>query len=127
MRTSLTLSAILAAAILLLGMWTEGRTCEVARQYMSAAEEIQTLIQMDEWDRAAQATESYWASWQKTLPWLQTLVVHEDADQVSMALRRLAAGIGARDLSLALEGCAELREHAEHLHHRDALKLGTIL
>jgi hypothetical protein len=48
-------------------------------------------------------------------------------DAVTSALKKIEAGISSRELSLCLEACAELGEHAEHLYHRDALTLGNVL
>lgn len=65
--------------------------------------------------------------WKQKVPWLQTLINHDDVDAVTTALKKIEAGISSRELPLCLEACAELGEHAEHLYHRDALTLGNVL
>ena len=93
----------------------------------SAAEELQVMIAAQQWQRADETIQAYMSSWTKTVPWLQTLINHDDADDVTLALKRLQAGIKAQDVPLCLESCAELRESAEHLYHRDAFTPGNVL
>ena len=70
---------------------------------------------------------AYLSSWEETIPWLQVLINHEDIDDVTLALERLQAGILAQEQGACYEACAELRENARHIFHRDAFTLGNVL
>ena len=100
MKTGVWISLILLALTIGLGVWSGEEVRALSEEYAASAEE---------------------------LPWLQTLINHDDVDAVTTALKKIEAGISSRELSLCLEACAELGEHAEHLYHRDALTLGNVL
>ena len=98
-----------------------------ADRYVSAAEELLILTENEEWQRAGETVESYIGSWEQTVPWLQTLINHDDTDSVTAALAQLRAGIRAQEQAMCYEACAMLRENARHLYHRDAFTLGNVL
>ena len=127
MRTSVMVALTLLMAVILAGTLTEGHMERLASRYISAAEELQALTQQENWQRAGEVVESYIRDWRDRVPALQTLINHEDADEVTLALMTLQAAIEAQDKAGCLMACAELREHAEHLHHRDALNWGNVL
>lgn len=127
MRTSLWIAIVLLAITLGSGLYTAHRVEALSERYLSAAEELQVMTAAQQWQRADETVQAYMSSWTKTVPWLQMLINHDDADDVTLALKRLQAGIKAQDVPLCLESCAELRESAEHLYHRDAFTPGNVL
>ena len=127
MRTNLWVSLGLLAIVIVFGVWSSSTMDSLSQRYISAAEELLTLTQGEQWQRADEVTGAYRERWEETSAWLQMLIVHEELDAVDMALKRIHAGIRAQDQSLCYEGCAELRENAEHLSHRDAFTLGNVL
>ena len=127
MRTNLWVSLGLLAIVIVFGVWSSSTMDSLSQRYISAAEELLTLTQGEQWQRADEVTGAYRERWEETSAWLQMLIVHEELDAVDMALKRIHAGIQAQEQSLCYEGCAELRENAEHLSHRDAFTLGNIL
>lgn len=127
MRTNFWVAVALLAIVIAFGLWETTTMSGVANRYISAAEELQALIRDEQWQRADEVVSAYRERWDESGSWLQTLVIHEELDAVDMALRRIHAGVEARDQSLCGEGCAELREYAEHLYHRDAFTLGNVL
>ena len=127
MRTSFVISLVLLVLTIGGGVWTQSRTGQMAERYISAAEELWVLAEKEEWARADMTAEAYLQSWRDVTPWLQILINHEDIDDVSLALERLLAAIAAKDQGSCYEACAELRENAGHIFHRDALTLGNVL
>lgn len=127
MRTGLWISIALLCATIALGCWEEHKTKQLSQQYISAAEELHTLSEMEDWSRASQVSAAYMERWQQTVPWLQTLINHEDIDDITLALGQLKAAITAKDQSACFSACAELKENARHIHHRDAFTLGNVL
>ncbi|MBQ4580705.1 MAG: DUF4363 family protein [Clostridia bacterium] len=127
MRTGLWISLLLLGATLALGWWEACENRELSRRYVSAAEELRTLTDMEDWTRAADVVTDYIEDWQHTVPWLQILINHEDIDDVTLALVRLQSAIRAQEKSACYEACAELKENARHIYHRDALTLGNVL
>lgn len=127
MRTSLVIALVLLAAIIAGGMWAEQHTAGLADRYVSAAEEIRIMTEKNDWPRAQETVSAYIASWQDTTLWLQILINHDDIDDVTLALMRLQAAVAVQDPALCQELCAELREDAQHIHHRDAFTLGNVL
>jgi len=99
----------------------------LSRRYVSAAEELHTLSEMQDWPRAADVIAAYIDDWQRTVPWLQILINHEDIDDVTIALVKLQSAIRAQEQSACFEACAELKENARHIYHRDAFTLGNVL
>lgn len=127
MRTNLIIALILLLLTIGGGLLEEAETRMLSRRYESAALELHVMAEKQEWVRAAETAEAYLADWKKTVPWLQILINHEDIDDVSLALERLQAAIAAREQGSCYEACAELRENARHIHHRDAFALGNVL
>lgn len=127
MRSGLRISLALLAVVIVCGVMNIRVTKDISTRYVSAAEELRTLVQAGDWERAGQTVEAYHQTWKDTLQWLQMLINHNDGDEVSRALERIEAGIQAQDAATCLEGCAELREAAEHIYHRDAFTLGNVL
>ena len=127
MRTSMWVAAILLAIVIAFGVWSSNMMDGLSARYISASEELLILTQDGDWQRAAETAQAYREQWDGVSSWLQMLIVHEELDAVDIALKRIQAGIRAQDTSLCYEGCAELRENAEHLSHRDAFTLGNVL
>lgn len=127
MRTSLCIALVLLAVTIGSGLVTAGEIENLSARYVSAAEELRLMAQHGEWQRAEETVSAYIETWEDTVPVLQTLINHEDADGVTLALVRLRAGIQAQELGICYEACAELHENAKHLYHRDAFTLGNVL
>ncbi|MBQ2952648.1 MAG: DUF4363 family protein [Clostridia bacterium] len=127
MRTSLAIAVALLLAVAIAGTLSSGAMHALSQRYAGAAEELRELVRQEEWDRAADCAAAYLAEWRGRLPALQTLINHEDTDDVTLSLVTLEAGIAAQDRAGCLEACAQLREQALHLYHRDAFTLANVL
>lgn len=127
MRTSLMISLVLLALTIGAGLWAEKQTDILSQRYVSAAEELRIMAEKSDWQRARETAAAYMASWMDAKPWLQVLINHDDIDDVTLALTRLQAAIEAEEQAACYEICAELRENAGHIHHRDAFTLGNVL
>lgn len=127
MRTSLIISLVLLVGTIGGGILEEGETRMLSDRYVSAAQEIRIMAETAEWTRAAETVAAYLTDWQETVPWLQILINHDDIDDVTLALERLQAAIRAQDQGSCFEACAELKENARHIFHRDAFTLGNVL
>lgn len=127
MKTNLWVAMALLVIVIAFGVWSAGLMSGLSARYISASEELLLLTQDQQWQRADEVVSAYRESWNDISEWLQMIVIHEELDAVDIALKRVHAGIRAQDQSLCYEGCAELRENAEHLWHRDAFTLGNVL
>lgn len=127
MRTNFWVAIALLVVVIAFGLWATGTVKSLSDRYISASEELLTLTRDEQWERAGETVQAYRDSWKQTDTWMQMMIVHEELDAVDIALKRIHAGIDAQDQSLCYEACAELREYAEHLFHRDAFTLGNIL
>ena len=127
MRTSLCIAVALLAATILAGTMTENAMRRVSDRYVSAAEELRSLTQQGQWERAAEVVETYLTDWRGQVSMLQMLINHEDTDAVTLSLLLLRAAIEAQDVPGCLAACAQMRENAQHLHHRDAFTLANVL
>lgn len=85
------------------------------------------MAEKQEWARAAETAAAYLDTWRETVPVLQTLINHEDTDSVTLSLLQLQAAIRAEDMAGCFTACAELRENARHLYHRDGFTLANVL
>ncbi len=121
------IAVALVVVVALSGVVTSGVMQGLSERYAGAAEELWTLTAAEDWERAAEAAAAYLMDWRSLLPTLQTLINHEDTDNVTLALVHLQAAIAAQDTAGCLAACAELRENAEHLYHRDAFTLANVL
>ena len=127
MRTNLVIALLLLALTIVGGMMAQMQTSTLSERYVSAAEELCILAEKEEWSRAAEVVSTYRDDWRRTTTWLQMLINHEDIDDVTLALDRLQAAIDAKEQGSCYEACAELRENARHIYHRDAFTPGNVL
>lgn len=127
MRTSLWIALLLLAVMIGGGIASGNAVKSQSDRYISAAMELEALVEEDKWARAQEIAAAYLKTWEDTVPWLQMIIDHEDIDAVSLALEHLIAGLGQKEKASCLMICAELREHAHHLYHRDAMTLSNIL
>ena len=127
MRTSLFIALVLLALVIGGGVLEEMETEILCERYTSAAEELRVMAEKSDWNRAQETVNAYMTDWEDTASWLQLLINHEDIDDVTLALVRLEAAIAAQEQAGCFEACAELKENARHIHHRDAFTLGNVL
>lgn len=127
MRTKLWIALALLMLTIAGGVLEQMETRRLSERYVSAAEELQIMAEKQEWPRAAETAAAYIEKWERTVPWLQILINHEDIDDVTLALEHLQASIKAREQADCYAACAELKENARHIHHRDAFTLGNVL
>ena len=127
MRTSLIISLALLILVIGGGMLEEMETEILSARYVSAAEELQVMAEKSDWGKAKETVTAYMRDWEDTASWLQLLINHEDIDDVTLALEHLQAAIEAKEQGACFEACAELKENARHIYHRDAFTLGNVL
>ena len=127
MRTNLVIALLLLACTIVGGVLAQMQTGILSERYVSAAEELRILTDKAEWPRAEEVASAYREDWQRTVSWLQMLINHDDIDDVTLALDRLQAAISAREQGSCFEACAELKENARHIYHRDAFTVGNVL
>ena len=127
MRTNMVIALLLLALTVGGGMMAQRQTGKLSQRYVSAAEELKILTEKGEWRRAKETVSAYRADWQRTARWLQMLINHDDIDDVTLSLDRLEAAICLQEAAGCLEICAELRENARHIYHRDAFTWGNVL
>lgn len=127
MRTSLFIALVLLALVIGGGVLEEMETEILCERYTSAAEELRVMAEKSDWNRAQETVNAYMTAWEDTASWLQLLINHEDIDDVTLALVRLEAAIATQEQAGCFEACAELKENARHIHHRDAFTLGNVL
>ncbi|MDD6051026.1 MAG: DUF4363 family protein [Clostridiales bacterium] len=127
MRTSLWIAIALLVVTICASLLEVAETRGLSQRYVSASEEILVMVEKQDWARAAETVAAYLESWEQTVPWLQILINHDDIDDVTLSLMRLEAGIRAGEKATCYEACAELKENARHIHHRDAFTLGNVL
>lgn len=127
MRTSLFIALVLLVMVIGGGVLEEMETEILCERYTSAAEELRVMAEKADWNRAQETVDAYMTDWEDTASWLQLLINHEDIDDVTLALVRLEAAVSAHEQAGCFEACAELKENARHIHHRDAFTLGNVL
>ena len=127
MRTSWVISLVLLVLTVAAGCYEETETRQLSERYVSASQELKIMAEIQAWPRAQETIDAYKASWQQIVPWLQILINHDDIDDVTLSLERIQATIEAQDLASCIEACAELKENARHIFHRDAFTLGNVL
>lgn len=127
MRTGMIIAIVLLVVVLVGSVLTANLTYQVSQRYVAASRELLTMVESDQWERAAATLVAYQETWQETLSWLELLVHHDDTDDVTLAMARLEAGIRTKDLPLCVSSCNELQEDARHIYHRDAFALNNVL
>lgn len=127
MRTNWVVTLALLVVVLCGCIWLSQRAETVSQHFADAAEEMRALTQAQDWGNAALQLRALQQEWEATLPWLQMQLNHEDADDLTLAMRALEAGILTRNAPMCALGCAQMEESARHLYHRDAFTWANIL
>ncbi len=92
-------------------------TCELTRQ----------AIRAEDYALAAERTEDMQRDWLNRRERLRLLIDHPDIDEVTQAIKALAAALEAEEKGDALTQTALLDEALRHLSHRDDPTLSNII
>ena len=115
MKTGVWISLILLALTIGLGVWSGEEVRALSEEYVASAEELRTLAEAENWAGAEAALQKCQSVWKQKVPWLQTLINHDDVDAVTTALKKIEAGISSRELLVLVLvlGLVLLREMAK--------------
>lgn len=119
MRMRLILSVALPVCILLLGTGVLLYTRSVSLAFEEPVAQIETLARSSLYADIPPHLDALDALWEKKRPMLQLFIDHHAIDNVSLELLTLRAAAEARSMPDTLAAAAQLREHAQHLLHRD--------
>lgn len=92
MKTGVWISLILLAMTIGLGMWSGEEVRALSEEYVASAEELRTLAEAENWAGAEAALQKCQSVWKQKVPWLQTLINHDDVDAVTTALKKSKQG-----------------------------------
>ena len=101
MKTGVWISLILLALTIGLGVWSGEEVRALSEEYAASAEELRTLAEAENWTGAEAALQKCRNVWKQKVPWLQTLINHDDVDAVTTALKKIEAGINIESLLIA--------------------------
>ena len=93
MKTGVWISLILLALTIGLGVWSGEEVRALSEEYVASAEELRTLAEAENWAGAEAALQKCQSVWKQKVPWLQTLINHDDVDAVTTALKKIEAGM----------------------------------
>lgn len=88
MKTGVWISLILLALTIGLGVWSGEEVRALSEEYAASAEELRTLAEAENWTGAEAALQKCRNVWKQKVPWLQTLINHDDVDAVTTALKK---------------------------------------
>lgn len=92
MKTGVWISLILLAMTIGLGVWSGEEVRALSEEYVASAEELRTLAEAENWAGAEAALQKCQSVWKQKVPWLQTLINHDDVDAVTTALKKSKQG-----------------------------------
>ena len=127
MRMRLILSVALPVCILLLGTGVLLYTRSVSLAFEEPVAQIETLARSSLYADITPQLDALDALWEEKRHMLQLFIDHHAIDNVSLELLTLRAAAEARSMPDTLAAAAQLREHAQHLLHRDLPLLENIL
>lgn len=119
MRMRLVLCLVLPVCILLLGTGVLFYTRSVSLALQEPIEQIETLARSSLYADITPRLDALDALWAQKRDMLQLFIDHHAIDNVSLQLLSLRAAVQARSMPDTLTAAAQLREHAQHLLHRD--------
>lgn len=88
MKTGVWISLILLALTIGLGVWSGEEVRALSEEYAASAEELRTLAEAENWAGAEASLQKCQSVWKQKVPWLQTLINHDDVDAVTTALKK---------------------------------------
>ena len=88
MKTGVWISLILLAMTIGLGVWSGEEVRALSEEYAANAEELRTLAEAENWAGAEASLQKCQSVWKQKVPWLQTLINHDDVDAVTTALKK---------------------------------------
>jgi hypothetical protein len=119
MRLRLLLCILLPLFILSLGAGVLGYTRSVSLALQQPLAQAEALVVRGQYAEASALVKTLDALWEEKGGFLQLFVDHNAIDDVSLELIALRAGIDSHSAPAALLALGRLREHAQHLLHRD--------
>ena len=88
MKTGVWISLILLALTIGMGVWSGEEVRALSEEYAASAEELRTLAEAENWAGAEASLQKCQSVWKQKVPWLQTLINHDDVDAVTTALKK---------------------------------------
>lgn len=119
MRLRIVLCLALPVCILALGTGVLLYTRSVSDALQEPIEQLETLARSSLYEDMTPQLDALDALWAQKRSVLQLFIDHEAIDNVSLELLALRAAVQSRSMPDALLAAARLREHAQHLLHRD--------
>lgn len=124
MRTNI---AMIVLALLLVAMCSVciGRMAHRAQELTSCAQAAADALPNDP-ETTRQRLAEFESLWQKTEPHWQFIAIHEDLEEVSLALRETQDALLTDDLSAAKAACDRISEAVETILHKELPTPGNI-
>lgn len=127
MKTALLTILAITLTLALLGGVSADITRRASEAFYKEARALEAMILGEDWAALEIKSHELENSWQPVREQLELWIDHRDTDEVTLALRRLRAGLLLKDQALAMDAAAQLMEAAHHLYHRDALRLTNLI
>lgn len=119
MRLRIVLCLALPVCILALGTGVLLYTRSVSDALQEPIEQLETLARSSLYEDMTPQLDALDELWAQKRSVLQLFIDHEAIDNVSLELLALRAAVQSHSMPDALLAAARLREHAQHLLHRD--------
>ena len=127
MKSGIVLALCLLAGVIFGGSMVSDAANTASERCIASANEIGTLVRMDDWTRAEAVRTDYAAQWKKSRTLLDLVTSHEYLDVITEAYEALGTGIEFRDTVYCAEKCNALMRSAETLRASECVTAENIL
>lgn len=122
-----TVLAILFAAAIAMGIWSNNSMAASARELSGKVESIAGSITDQNWEQAEKQMSSLEKTWNSKKNWWPALIDHQEIDNIDFSMARIKEYINARDPGLSRGEISTLKLMINHIPAKEALNLGNIL
>ena len=121
--------AILIAGLMVaaIGFFASRTTGRIVAAYEKETTAVLQAVRQGENERAAALAKAMKINWEKDCRRLKTIVMHEDAERVEEAIRRLLAGFETDDRGIVLSAVYLLEESLDDIAQREVISWANII
>ncbi|HHT37353.1 MAG: DUF4363 family protein [Candidatus Wallacebacter cryptica] len=120
-------STVLIIVFLIAAGYVTNQTLEFINNYREELKQLRQVMLDQDWHQAQNLVGQLRQKWDGVQDYWDWYIVHEDIENVEVALARLVSFIDSQDLSSGLAELAQLDMHFSHIYRNELFNLQNVL
>lgn len=120
-------STVLIIVFLIAAGYVTNQTLEFINNYREELKQLRQVMLDQDWHQAQNLVGQLRQKWDGVQDYWDWYIVHEDIENVEVALARLVSFIDSQDISSGLAELAQLDMHFSHIYRNELFNLQNVL